>query len=291
MPTKLFGTYIYPLRFFGEHLLGSTPDAAREVIREIQVGDYLVYVTRGGGLFAEREEGLNYDGMLAFNENLTKTFNRLICEFTLAAIVVSDSVSPEYIEPAELKAGHAAIVSAGGGRETYSERSLAPEILLRQSSWQVHWTRVDESVLNQIAPLSITGNLPQQMLGTAPAFIAGAYSHYSRKRMAEAIIDAFVFLEQFINHYWGENITSCQRHIANLPTDQKRTIRKNSVYDRINILQAIGCFNPVQASCFHQARHHRNEVAHSANVGSTSAEETMNALKAALDLVCGVAVA
>ena len=114
MPTKLFGSYIYPLRFFGEHLLGSTPDAAREVIREIQVGDHLVYVTRGGGLFAEREEGLNYDGMLAFNENLAKTFNRLICEFTLAAIVVSDSVSPEYIEPAELKAGHAAIVSAGG---------------------------------------------------------------------------------------------------------------------------------------------------------------------------------
>ena len=288
MPPALIGCYIYPLRFFG------FPDpndreAAAEIIKEIQVDEHLVHVTRGGGLFVVRPARLtSFQELSAFDEGVARSLNRLICEFTLAVSLVSDPVTPVHFGLFDLRGRKASFTSAGGSGVSYYERSIGATLILHTSNWWVQWQSVNPSMLDQVAPLSITEKL-SILPNSSFAFIAGAYSFYSRGQMAEAIVDAFVVIEQIIDRYW-------KQHIADLsPSPERRDrLRNTTIYGastRTEILETIGVFDPDLSKHFHQARRHRNNVVHEASIGSESAVETMNALKVGLELLCDVTVA
>ena len=281
MPPTAIGSYIFPLRFFGNPHPDHA-DAATEIVKDIQIGEHLVHVTRGGGLFVTRPEGLATDELFAFNEAIEISLNRLICEFALAANLISEPMSPVHFWVAQLSNGHIDIRGAAGGRESYYERSIGPSTLLNGSDWWTSWTPVDESAVDQVAPLNFTTTI-SSISESAPRFVASAYSHYSRAHMAEAIIDAFVVIEQIVDHYWSQ-------HISQVPLKRRERLKDTRLYtasSRIEVLETTGVIDSAQSTHFHNARGHRNNVAHRGAVGPDSAKESMSALKAALELLCG----
>ena len=278
-----YGSYIYPLRFFGDNLVEAKAEEATELIKNITVGNHDVHISRGGGLFVERQPGLGYDDIHVFNEDVARALNQIICELTLTSAVVTDPVSPVHLGRSRVEDGHANIRGALGGREFYQERSLSPTFLLYRPNWNIYWHQESLSAISSIETLPLTTRI-LTVSTTAPGFVAAAYASYSRAQMAESVVDAFVVIEQIVNHY-------CQQPYPNLTEIQRGQIQSNRVVDRIDGLKSVGCIDKNQSDNFQNARKHRNAVAHSAVVGPDSAEETMIALHVALEFVCGAPVA
>ncbi len=143
----VISTYLYPYCLLGEPDFAD-PYSAVEVVERVASSSCEVLITRNGGLFVRPPASLTHRAdanvadihkKIAFEDMTARLLNLVICEFTLHG-VVSEPATAVHISAGRLIDDHALIISSGGGRENYLERSIQPALQLIQGTWRM--TRV-----------------------------------------------------------------------------------------------------------------------------------------------------
>ena len=212
---RVIGTYLYPYRIFGEPDWNN-PYSATEVIAKVKVDSDEVLITHNGGLFIQppstlsdglkpdAEPGKDLQEKLAFQEKSAYTFNQIICEFALTGIV-SEPATPVHISRGVLIDNHALIMSAGGGREIYLERTIIPSLQLLQGTWLTHPIHSTD-VITAVAKQEVSSQLGL-ISDNLPTFVASAYSLFSNHQNSEALIDSWIVIEQIIDWLWKDYLS------------------------------------------------------------------------------------
>jgi hypothetical protein len=288
---KVVGTYIYPYCLLSEPNW-EDPLSATEVIQQIDTRQGKILLTRNGGLFVEPPTELaragpmsNLQAKIAFEEGAAKLFNLVICEYALHEII-SEPATQVHISAGKLIDGHALITSAGGGREFYPERTITPSMYLLQGTWLIHHRLSDMQVTVDVAKLSCASRLAE-ISENLPLLTAGAYSLFSRMQLSEALIDAWIVVEQAIDWLWNEH----KNRISD--AERRERLADSRTYTsavRIELLHTIGVVDPGLYSHMTRARTHRNNLAHRATISLDMAYETLMAMKSTVEFLCGMQV-
>ena len=222
---------------------------------------------------------------IAFEEEASRLFNRVICEFCLGGIV-SQPTSPVHVSYARLIDGHVLITGGGGGREYYEDRSSGPALDLIQARW-LSWAHRPETFVHDAMPLRRAARLAD-ISETLPEFVAGAYSLFSQRQINEALIDAWVVCEQLVDYLW-------QQYRGSLPDSSRRKrlgdSRTYSVAVRLELLKTVGVLPDALYEALNLARDHRNELVHRATADLKRTTSTIQAMTLALAHVLGEGVA
>ena len=289
---KVVGTYIYPYCLLSEPNWKS-PLSTTEVIQQIDTGQGEILVTRNGGLFIEPPAELartspvsNVQAKIAFEEKVAKLLNLVICEYALHEII-SEPATQVHISAGKLIDGHALITSAGGGREVYLERTLNPSIQLVSSAgiWGMHRLH-NMQITVDVAKLSCASRLAE-ISENLPSLTAGAYSLFSKMQLSEALIDAWIVVEQAIDWLWNEH----KNGISDV--ERRKRLADSRTYTsavRIELLHTIGVLDPDLYSHMTRARTHRNNLAHRATISLDMAYDTLMAMKSTIEFLCGMQV-
>ena len=289
---KVVGTYIYPYCLLSEPNW-EDPLSATEVIQQIDTSQGKILVTRNGGLFIEPPAELaradpvsNLKAKIAFEKEAAKLLNLVICEYALHEII-SEPATQVHISAGKLIDGHALITSAGGGREIYLVRTLNPSIQLSlpQGMWRMHPV-YDMQITVDVAKLSCASRLAG-ISENLPSLTAGAYSLFSKMQLSEALIDAWIVVEQAIDWLWNEHKNGIS------DTERKERLADSRTYTsavRIELLHTIGVLDSGLYSHMTRARTHRNNLAHRATISLDMTEETLMAMKSTIEFLCGTQV-
>jgi len=287
------GTYIYPYCLLTKPNV-EDPFSITEVIQQIDTSQGKILVTRNGGLFIEppaelaHADPVNEQAMqekVAFEEKATKLFNLVICEYALHEIV-SEPATQAHISAGRLVDGHAIVTSAIGGREIYFERTFMPLIQLLQGTWQMYHRFVDMQITVDVANLSCASHLAK-ISESLPALTAGAYSLFSQRQLSEALIDAWIVVEQIIDWLWDEHKNGIS------DADRKERLADPRTYTsavRIELLHTIGVLDLGLYTNMTRARTHRNNLAHRATIRLDMASDTLMAMKSTIEFLCGTQV-
>lgn len=292
---QVIGTYIYPYCLLSMPEWGN-PLSATEVIQRVDIDGEEILVARNGGLFikppeesldvknSEAEQDASLDGKLAYEEQAAKVFNLVICEYALHGII-SEPATPIHISAGKLIDDHALVVSAGGGREIYLERTINPSMHLIQNTWRMHRVCDPQITLN-VAKLSCASKLAE-ISENVPSLTAGAYSLFSRRQLSEALVDAWIVIEQIVDWLWDE-------YKNRLPeADRKSRLGDSRTYTsavRIEILHTIEVFGSDLYRELTRARMHRNKLAHRAGINFEMASETLTAMKNTIEFLCDTTI-
>jgi hypothetical protein len=293
----MLGTYLYPYRHFGMPECNN-PYSATEVIRRATVEEGEVLVTRNGGLFTKPPVelcGIKDDSEASFRERLLKLsfmakaarwFNRIICEFTLTE-AVSEPTSPALIGVGKLVDGdHLMVMAASGGRDCSFERTSMAAVGLHQGTWitaKYTTPEVLEAAVRQECAIKLA-----DISEIAPELVANAYFLFARGQFSEALVDAWVVIEQIIDRFWTKRVVA----ISN--KDRVRRLKDARTYSaavRLEILESTAIFGPDLCSLLHLARGHRNDLAHRAVIDREKAHDGLLAMKALVEFFCGKTVA
>lgn len=293
---RLVGCYLWPHRLVGP-VDFSSPESATSVAWVITSREYEVLLTRNGGLFVRPPEdlldalgpkadasiGQELQQKLEFEQDVAEAFNLVICELALAGIV-SEPAAPVYISRGELIEGHALITSASGGRELYLERNLRPSQELIDGSWRI-LSKVEVGSIDQFSSLPKARKV-DLISPIAPTLVAGAYSLYSRQQYAEALIDSWIVIEQFLHYEYARN--ELKRNEGNRRR-KGRDLPKASIV--LSQLRRRNWIDKDLGRLIGRAEDHRNRLAHRARLDFTASKETMMTLHAVLEYVCDSSVA
>lgn len=287
------GTYLYP------HTYLRTPDSANpysltSIVDVVEVGDLEVLVSINGGLFVRPPEELVLDDPVAplsavqfhakfsFEERVARAFNMLICELSLNG-VTSAPATPVHISAGRLIENHALIMSAAGNSAI--ERTLAPALHLLTNTWG-HYTWCQPESLETAAKLTCANKLAS-LSQNLPTFVAGAYSLYSQRQLSEALIDAWIAIEQIIDSYWESYISQMDE---NGRRARLRDTRSYTAAVRTEVLFTAGKIPASLYKDWNTSRKHRNALSHRAQIELKAARETVMALKETIEFFCGETV-
>ncbi len=293
---RVIGSYLYP------YCLLSPPDwedpySATEVIGRIGVGSDQVLITRNGGLFIrppeplaytndpETDPGENLHAKLEFEDVASVLFNQVICEFAFHAII-SEPATPVHISVGKLVDDHALITSAGGGREIYLERTLNPSMHLLQGTWRMHRVH-DPQILSNVSRLLCASKF-FEVSENLPGLVAGAYSLFSQRQLPEALIDAWIVIEQIIDWLWTDYLSQFDDASRRERLSDTRTY---SAAVRIEILHTAGVLSDSLYRALHLARKHRNDLAHRAKISLAMATDTLAGMKEMIEFFCHASIA
>jgi hypothetical protein len=255
-------------------------------------GGFEFLVTVAGGFFVlpppdlqvdvEGREG-DLEGKLEFEEQVSFAMNDIICDLTLRG-VVSEPAAPAFISRGSMIGDCIGVFSAGGGRESYADRTM-DGIEVVNGLWRTRTLRpdvLDAALADRWAPR--LGNLSRH----APTLTAGAYSNFSRMQYAEAMADAWIVIERFVDDLWNDYVAAP----GNAP--RRRSLEDTRSYTVAVRLEVLALANMIDQSLREQidrARKHRNDLHHGARLGRDSANDVLGALWEVLKKVCDPSVA
>jgi hypothetical protein len=101
-----------------------------------------------------------------------------------------------------------------------------------------------------VTPLRLTRRLTA-IAESTPTFIAGTYSLYSRRQLAEAIIDAWIVIEQVVDCAWSSYIDELDDRM------RRERLRDNRTYTaavRIELLHTKRLIPPALYEAMNLAR-------------------------------------
>jgi hypothetical protein len=154
--------------------------------------------------------------------------------------------------------GHCLINSGGGGREAYLERTIGPCTELIQSGlWRTH---------PLCAPDTAEMAAKQQRVGVLlavsehlPTVVLGAYSLSSRQQLGEALLDAWIAVEQILDYKWGQYVSGIEDSRRRERLGDTRTY---TAAVRSEILLTAGRLSAAEYVAVTAARQERNAFAH-----------------------------
>ena len=292
---RALGSQLYPPRVFG---FEGPPNAeqATKILQAITGPPEEVSITRIGGLFVRVPADLSsaLDGSPAepvlgrysrLIDSATTSFNLVLCELAFEGIISAPASRVE-IGPARIVGDHALVVAGGGGRETYTTRTVDMATAVIQGTWPT-WSSTNPSLLEPINGTRRALAL-KDLSPSLPLLVVGAYSNFSRSQLPEAVIDAWIVIEQLLDARWQEYLLSVSDAARAARLRDPRTF---SAAVRTEVLQATGSLASPLAEQIHVARKHRNELAHRAVITREAAAEVMGAMVETLQTRLGSAIA
>lgn len=298
----LIGCYLWPNRVL------SLPEAAHDDpfeltrvrwrFRSHDVPELLL--TANGGLFTHPPEWYTPpegarsrvqvppdDSQFQYSQTTASRFNVVICELALAN-VVSQPTAALHVYPAWLVDGYAMITSSGRGAHQAHHRGVEAVSWLRDPSpvWALH----AKGDVATVPDLDVLTDLPNATLLSwihphAPTFVASAYYHWFQYEFAQALTNAWIFVEQYLSARWKtriDELTVTGKRLKQLKDDRNYTAAIKT-----EVLQTAGWLDDATAESLHHARDHRNNLVHQGRVHYEGAKAGMDALKAVLECVCG----
>lgn len=278
------GTYLWPHTVFAplEQLDPSRDlgELGARIVAHTQLDGWPVEVTAAGGLFTEPPPELHeisdddLDTKIAAEREVAQAFNLFICELALCG-QATEPASPAVIGVARADGNHIMLMG-GGGRHQHRQMEMTTSLL---GNGGISWMsgadndRHLETVLRCARAPQLATISP-----TLPQLVAGAYWMHDIRAPSEALLDAFIVVEQLVNHWW-------QGHRAGATgarRDRLNDNRTSSVAVRIEVLQTDGYIDDDLADLLQQARKLRNDLAHGARISHTAALTGINAMTAAL---------
>jgi hypothetical protein len=120
---------------------------------------------------------------------------------------------------------------------------------------------------------------------SAPQLLLGALWSYTTQAAAEAVVDAWIVIEQIVGQYWEE-------YAGGLPTKRRNALRDHRAYTvavRIEVLETTGKLPAALAIALHGARKQRNDLVHSA-AGAETGRKAIEAMALLIEHYLGRAV-
>jgi hypothetical protein len=298
---RVLGTYLYPHRLFGQPDYDN-PVSATKIIATASVQERQIFATRNGGLFTRiprqfrdhhifpggasrgRVDQEQLGKKRGFEEDVATDFNLLVCELTLTDIV-SEPASPVHLAGGRLVEGHALVVSGGGGRETYEERTLHPLYKLSSHEW-VFDEPADEEKLRQACSLE-RAKMLSDISPELPTLVAAAYSSFSRRQLSAALNDSWVVVEQVLDAAWST-------YTSGLPEAGRRgrltDTRTYTAAVRTELLYTIGVIDSDAYEALNRARKYRNGFIHGAKIDLSATQHCMTSMRLMIEMACGMPV-
>lgn len=257
----------------------------------------------------------------AFEEEAAAAFNRLVCEFALLGIVTEPAI-PAHISGADLIDNHALVTAASGSERTgepmlqlirgtyltwsdgaYGQVRLNTPREQHADLQHIQFLQAEQHVKGVYGARGTWKSQPQHDMQTLvvacqqertamlaevsrlmPTLVAGAYFLASRGQLSEALLDAWVAIEQMIDYLWYGYLRTLS------DSDRKSRLKDTRTYTaavRTEVLRTAGVIDDALYSQLNRARKHRNDLAHRARVSLSALEDCLQALKTMLELVCG----
>jgi hypothetical protein len=300
----VIGTYLYPYVLFGETT--NDPYDVMRVVKKIYIEKYEIIVSHNGGLFVQPPKDLVVSNLsdllheattdehnketkrkLQFQESVSISFNRLVCELALIGIV-SEPITPAHISMGMLYDNRALIIRAGSGRERYLERSLFPmdQLTANKGSWLLSSFH-ELDILERAGEQNCT-RLLVEVSEELPTLVSGAYSLFSKRHLSEALIDSWIVCEQFISHLWGKYIESLSDRTR---IKRLKDTRTYSAAVCIEILHSVQIIPESIYIELNRARKHRNDLAHGAKITLSASETGLNAMRLMIEFFCNRTIA
>ncbi len=287
----LWGTYLYPYACFVP-MTPAVPTRPLEILEEVQVDTVPLLVTANGGVMMHAPAEMMADDpgswdlaeMIKAKDAFVQAANMLICELALSG-VVSQPATHAHVGAGVRIGKYAVIRSGSGGREMYSHRTIDVVGHLLNGGWLRYPTHPPE-LLTKACELK-TSSLLAAVSPTLPRLVAGAYSLFSQHLYAEALVDAWVVIEQILDVYWKER--GQRLHPSSARRERLKDVGFVAAV-RIEILQSEGALPNDLAESLHKARRLRNELAHRATVDYPRAQQVINAMADTMRHYTGVPV-
>ena len=161
-----------------------------------------------------------------------------------------------------------------------------PALQLSNGRWLMCRIRNCE-VINQI---SANDRIPQllEISGTLPGLIAGAYFMFSRRQLAEALVDGWVVVEQILDRLWTRYTSDISDNSRKQRLSDTRTY---SAAVRIEILHTLGIIPTALYAMLNVSRKHRNDLAHRSKISLTMATEVLECIKQMIESFCKTSIA
>lgn len=256
----------------------------------------------------------------AFEEEAAAAFNRLVCELALLGII-TEPATPAHISKADLIDNHALVTAASGSERTeepmlqlirgayliWSDRAYlqgrpSTPRERRTDLQRIEFLQAEQQMKGVYEVRGTWRSQPQHDMQTLvvacqqertavlaeisrllPTMVAGAYFLASRGQLSEALIDAWVAVEQMIDYLWDGYLR------IHSDSDRKSRLKDTRTYTtavRTEVLQTAGIIDDALYNQLNKARKHRNDLAHRAKVSLPALEDCLQALKTMLELVC-----
>jgi hypothetical protein len=259
-----------------------------------------VLLTADGGLFTEPPDGYQppdgartrvsvqpNDTQFRYSERTAERFNAVICELALANLVPQPA-GPLHISPAWLLAdGYAMITSSGRGAHQANHRGS--EAIRRLRTPDPAWHSMAQTEVRRVPDIRSLTSLPNAARLTevhvqAPTYVANSYYFWFQQQFAEAVVNSWIFVEQYLEHLWKSLIPAVGSHRR----ERLKDSRTYTASVRTEVLQTAGLLDDATAEVFHRARRFRNSLSHNARpVEYAGGKAAIEALEAVLLLVCG----
>ncbi len=287
----VIGCYLWPGRFLVPEG-PSDPIGAAAVFHSVQVDNFEVLLTGDGGLLVRppadlpriADEHLRlsiaaFSDKAEYEQKVAAAFNVIICELCLNGFV-SEPAAPGFIAAGRLINGIGLIKSSK--QATNGERNIARATALISAPHllvgSLQYDPIDTTDFSVDRARMLTAISP-----TLPAFVAGAYFLYSRDQWAEAMVDGWVIIEQYVDNLWSE-------FLATLALDRRKRLsdpRSYSTAARLELLLTSGRVPESLYSSMSVARKHRNDLMHRGRVSYEAATDSSQALHSTLCAICG----
>jgi len=271
-------------------------DEMLQVIARAALDGSEVLFTRGGGLFLPLPLRLShpvplgpldlplFDAKREFLAQAPYQFNMIVCELALLGGIPAEPVSALYVQPASVVDDHALVNSGGGSGPMNRDRALAGALFdLLRDDWRA-WSRDAEVLAENSCRLNLSTKL-REVSSALPTLVAGAYFHHVNGATVEAHADSSTVTEAIVGAFWA-------RLVAGNNGAAQLALRKTiSTPRRLDLLVAEDkAFERLHAD-FQLANPGRVKLVHSAVADDESAHLSINAMRTAVELLCGEPVA
>lgn len=262
-------------------------DNGTKVAVTLTVADRRVFVTHGGGVFVLPTGVLGGDGYALGDRerddrHAAFVINLLICELNVRASPICAPLAAEDLCHALMEDASVAMWVATGRTQRLA---WATQAQVREGSPVAFaWRRIPRGILEACDGAPRASRLAE-LAAELPMFVCSAVFARHHGRDAEAIVFAWVVVEQVISYLWRTEILPTGRNSRH--RDRLKDTRSWTASAMAELLWRAKLLNDASYDAVQAARSHRNDFAHRAHINDTAAADTFTALERVLALLIG----
>jgi hypothetical protein len=268
------GCYLWPFVLLAG-IEDEDPWSLTRIVWTLTVNHHKVFLTANGGLFTAPPVAVPPgDVVVSISTDpvrqeaaakITELLNLCVCEFALTGIV-SEPVSPATLAGSRMTEGYIVIKGSSPGnfyRTGQMIRQLQEEGLDTWKEWEQR-----EVALRGLMSLPLVedvltltrANCLANIAPATPALVAGAYFMYSRRSYTEAVVNAWMVIEQVLHSAW-------RTYLGTLESTRRQRLSDHRTYSaavKVEVMLTAGVLEETVYEAINAARKIRNGLLHAA---------------------------
>lgn len=262
-------------------------DHGTKIATTLAVAERAVLVTHGGGVFIPPTGVVGRDGYDLHDrgrddQHAASVINLVICELNLRASAICAPLSGEDLCHALVEDGVASMWVATGRTQRLAWATQAQ--VSDGSPVAFSWRQIPRETLEACDGAPRATRLAE-LADELPTFVCSAVFARHHGREAEAIVFAWVVVEQVISYLWRTEILPTSRNARH--RDRLKDTRSWTASSMAELLWRAELLSDTSYDSIQAARSHRNDFAHRARINSGAAADSFAALDSVLALLIG----